>query len=136
MAATFKAKRRQALRRELRLVEPPVSAPAPSAELVNVILEYADVQQDVGCGRVILRLSQRRMKDPVIRKRLGREAPRLSSVSILWDEDAAQLVRLYDEGQPEDEPDWLMDPDLEHDTFELTAAALDYIARYGTKDPR
>ncbi len=54
MAATFKAKRSQALRRELQLVTPPSATPPPSAELINVILEYADVQQDVGGGRFIL----------------------------------------------------------------------------------
>jgi hypothetical protein len=132
MAATFKARRQQALRRSLQLVAPAVAAP-PSAELINVILEYADVQQDVGAGRLILRLSQRRMRDPVIRRRLGREAPRLAAVSILWDDEASQMIRLYDEARPSDEADWAFDPDAELDTFELTDAALTYIARYAAK---
>jgi hypothetical protein len=133
MAATFKAKRQQALRRDLQLVAPAAKAP-PSGELINVILEYADVQQDVGAGRFILRLSQRRMRDPVIRRQLGREASRLSDVSILWDEDAAQMIRLYDdEAQLDEEADWGFDPDAELDTFELTDAALAYIERHAAK---
>jgi len=135
MAATFKAKRQQALRRDLQLVTTPTSTPPPSAELINVILEYADVQQDVGGGRFILRLSLRRMRDPVIPKRLGREAPRLSDVSILWDEEAGQMIRLYDEAQAEDDRAW-PDAEAELDTFELTEAALDYIASHRTRRTR
>jgi hypothetical protein len=136
MAATFKAKRQQALRRELQLVTPPAATLPPSAELINVILEYADVQQDVGGGRFILRLSQRRMKDPVVRRRLGRETHRLSDISILWDEDAGQMIRLYDEAQPADDRAWPSDADCELDTFELTEAALDYIANHGARQAR
>ena len=115
----------------------PVLAPPrpPSGELINVILEYADVQHALGGGRVVLRLSPRRASDPVIREALGREARRLKDVSVLWDEDAGEIVRVNDEAQVLDPADW--DEDIsEEGRFELTEAALAYIAAYEKKRRR
>jgi hypothetical protein len=100
----------------------------PSGELINVILEYADIQQPLGGGHVALRLSRRRMSDAVIREQLGREARRLKDVSLVWDEDAAQVVRVCDEAQVE--PADVFDEDGEFDRFELTEAAMAYIAAF------
>ena len=108
---------------------------APSSALINAILEYADIQHPLGGGRVILRLSPRRMKDPVIKSTLGRETKRLAQVSVLWDEEEGALIRVFDDAaepealdafEPEDDPSEL-------DTFELTEAALAYIARHKSR---
>src|ERR1700712_2452994 len=47
---------------------------APSGALINAILGYADIQLDMGGGKMMLRMSEDRLTDPVIRKALGREA--------------------------------------------------------------
>ena len=109
--------------------KPFTAARPPSGELINVILEYADIQQPLGGGHVALRLSRRRMSDTVIRQQLGREARRLKDVSLVWDEDAAQIVRVCDEAQVEPADAWF-DEDGEFDRFELTEAALSYIAAF------
>lgn len=108
-------------------------APPPTSALINVILEYADVQQNIGGGRAILRLSPRRMKDPVIRGVLGRETKRLADVSLIWDEEEGAIIRVLDaaaDAQARPPQEDLVD---ELDTFELTEAALDYVARYQSR---
>jgi hypothetical protein len=112
----------------LRMVAPSAPQP-PSGALINVILEYADVEQSLGGGRVLLRLSARRMKDPTIKELLGREARRLAEVSVIWDEEEGELIRVQDDAQPLGAPS-MADETSELDTFELTEAALDYIARH------
>lgn len=102
----------------------------PSGALINVILEYADVQQPLGGGCVVLRLSRRRMTDPVIREQLGREARRLKDVSVVWDEDAGQVVRVCDDADVEPADAWVAEEASEFDRFELTDAALAYIAAF------
>ena len=101
----------------------------PSSALINVILEYADIQHQCGGDRVILRLSPRRMKDPVIKEILGREAKRLADVSLLWDEEEGSIVSVMDDAAIDDAATQA-DQDSEFDTFELTEAALEYVARH------
>ncbi len=127
--------KRSSIRRKLAArayPEPPqFAAPRPpSGELINVILEYADIQQPLGGGHVILRLSHRRISDTVIRQQLGREARRLKDVALVWDEDAGQIVRVCDDAQAEPVDNWAADEPSELDRFELTEAALSYIAAF------
>ena len=86
----------------------------------------------------MLRLSPAKRTDPVITAALGREAPRLADVAILWDEVEDEIIRVLDaaggdhlEAVPsapliteatgaEDEP-----------RFELTPSALAYLAASG-----
>lgn len=102
----------------------------PSGALINVILEYADIQQPLGGGRLILRLGARRMKDPVIREILGRETRRLADISVLWDEEEGEIVRVLDTAAPPEPAFGSEDEFCEDDAFELTEAALAYIARH------
>lgn len=99
----------------------------PSGALINVILEYADIQYEAGGGRMVLRLSQRRMKDPVIRSILGREARRLHDISIVWDDEEGEIISVQDAAAGTDAPLPVSDRMNELDTFELTEAALAYI---------
>jgi hypothetical protein len=107
--------------------------PPPSGALINVILEYADIQHDAGRARRVLRLSHKRMKDPVIRAMLGREAKRLQDISILWDEEEGEIIRVHDAATGEDTPFEAARDVMASDTFELTEAALAYIAAYPTR---
>jgi hypothetical protein len=96
----------------------------PSGALINAILSYADIEDEAGAGHVILRISARRAKDKVIREMLGREAARLADVSIIWNEEEAQIFRVLDAATPL----WAdTDPGPEPQ-FELTEEALAYIA--------
>jgi hypothetical protein len=114
----------------------PMTVPAqpqpPSGALINVILEYADIEQDLGGGRSLLRLSVRRMKDPVVRELLGREAKRLADVSVIWDEQEGEIVRVQDDAHVQ-EAALSPEEQSELDTFELTEAALAYIARHKSR---
>lgn len=101
--------------------------PPPSGDLINVILEYADIQYEAGGGRMVLRLSQRRMKDPVIKSILGRETKRLQDVSIVWDEEEGEIISVQDAAAGTDAPLASAPRSSELDTFELTEAALAYI---------
>lgn len=104
----------------------------PSGELINAVLQYADVSVDMGGGRTLLRLSPRRMEDEVIRGSLGREAGRLADVAVVWDEDEGEIFRVLDAASgdqlgpveaPRPSPSASDD-----DRFELTPAALAYLA--------
>ncbi|MDR3509451.1 MAG: hypothetical protein P4L64_16295 [Caulobacteraceae bacterium] len=108
----------------------------PSGDLINTILQYADIQEAQGGGRVLLRLSPRRIADPVISGPLGREAMRLNEVAIIWDEREDEIFRIVDEGRPGEPLVLLTPPDhdevaAEDGAFELTPAALAYIAEHG-----
>jgi len=110
----------------------------PSGDLINTILQYADIQQPLGGGRVSLSLSARRIADPVIAGPLGREAFRLAEVSVVWDEREDEIFRIIDDARggqialvefdaPGDESA------AEDGAFELTPAALAYLAKYADK---
>jgi len=104
----------------------------PSSALINVILEYADLQHAVGGGRTVLQLSARRMKDPTIKALLGRETRRLQDVSIIWDEDEGEIIHVHDAARDRRSS---IDAGLEaseRDAFELTEAALAYIEDWET----
>ena len=108
----------------------------PSGDLINAILQYADVQEPLGGGRVKLSLSPRRIADPVICGPLGREAHRLFEVSVIWDEREDEIFRIVDDARGGHLA--LVEPDLGYDesaaeegAFELTPTALAYVARHG-----
>ena len=132
MAARASAKRRNVLNlTPIETLERVVPQPSPpSSALINVILEYADIQHEASGGHVVLRLSHKRMKDPVIKSILGRETRRLQDISILWDEAEDEIVRVCDAATGADAPFEETPAQSELDTFELTEAALAYLAAF------
>jgi hypothetical protein len=117
----------------------PVATPAvaktaapPSGDLINAILQYADVMQDMGGGRTLLRLSPSKMADPVIVGLLGREAPRLAEVSILWDDEEDEIFRVLD-GARGDHLQVVAAAPMQEDAFELTDEALAYLEAHSGK---
>ncbi len=135
MAVLAYSKARAAAASTRRKAAAPVERRPPSGDLINTILQYADLQQSMGGGRVMLSLSARRIADPVISGPLGREAGRLHEVSIIWDEREDEIFRIVDEPRGAEPPRVLLAPApderaAEDGAFELTAAALDYIARH------
>jgi hypothetical protein len=100
----------------------------PSGALINAILEHADIRQELGGGRVVLRLSERRANHRAVRRGLGKRAERLHEMSLVWDEDDGQVLQVCDGAETADVGGWNEPSEL--DRFELTEAALAYVARF------
>lgn len=100
---------------------------APSGALINAVLAYADIQLDMGGGKIMLRLSPERMTDPVIRQPLGREAARLGEISVIWDEREDQIFRIIDSAHGRGHLAVVEAPPIDEPVFELTPAALAYL---------
>jgi hypothetical protein len=98
----------------------------PSGALINAILSYADISEDIGAGMTVLRVSMRRMNDAVITNMLGREAARLADVSILWNDDQSEIHCVLDAAIPTGVEDMWSEPQ-----FELTDLALSYLEEEG-----
>jgi hypothetical protein len=94
----------------------------PSGALLNAILSYADISEDIGGGLTLLRVSAKRMDDAVITQSLGREAARLADVSILWNDDESEIHAVLDAAIPSGVEDFWTEPQ-----FELTDLAMAYL---------
>lgn len=125
MASTYSSRRP----RKGRAPSTPAApiARAPSGALIDAILSYADEVRDMGGGKVLLRLSAKRMADPAIRRPLGREAPRLAEVSVIWDEREDQIFRILDSAHGRGRLAVVQAPSIDEPVFELTPAALAYL---------
>ena len=127
------AKRLTAAGRRTLMTSPRAMRHAPpSGELINAVLQYADVSVDLGGGRTLYRLSARRMADPVITGPLGREGPRLADVGVVWDEVDDEIFRVLDAAVGDAMDATPAGPSTaEEPHFELTPAALAYLAASG-----
>jgi hypothetical protein len=105
----------------------------PSGALINAILEHADIRQEIGAGRVVLRFSQRGIRKAAIRRRLGREARRLEEVSLVWDDEAGQIIEVCDAADGDGRDHWTVGEPSELDRFELTDAGLAYVTRFAAE---
>lgn len=72
----------------------------PSAAVISAVLQHADVCEDLGAGRALYRLSAKRVRNRAVRKAAGREAGRLASVAVLYDEREGQIIRVLDAAPP------------------------------------
>jgi hypothetical protein len=70
--------------------------PALPGVVVDAVLRFHDEEQDQGAGRTLLRLSQKRLRQPEVKKALGKLAGRAANVSILWNEDESQIIRVLE----------------------------------------
>ena len=102
--------------------------PPPSATLIDAVLAWADLRDEIGGGRVLLRLSPARLAEPRLRRALGAEAARLGDLAVIWDERDDSLFRVLDGAPP---PLAVVERPApsEDDRFVLTPAALEYIAQ-------
>ena len=105
----------------------------PSSGLINTVLEHADLRDDMGGGRVLLRLSPDALSLGDF-AHLGGEAAQLGDVAILWDEEEDQIVRVMDGRNAAYRPalatinPGLVAQDDEDARFALTPEAQAYIA--------
>jgi len=67
---------------------------APSGRLINELLRWADVQEDLGDGRTRLRLSKKRLKDREVRAALGADAARAADVAVVFDDREGEIVQV------------------------------------------
>ena len=135
-------------------VKPAVAQPVrrrspPSAMLISVVLEYADLRDDMGGGRVMLRLSPMRLAERDIHAMLADEVERAGDVAVIWDEREDEIFRVLDGGAPPaanavtemqaepftydapaDEADASEEDD---DEFVLTPAAMRYLAEHAAR---
>ncbi len=111
-------------RRTAKAIAPatPAQIAPPSGALLNAILSYADISEEIGGGLTVLRVSARRMNDRVITDLLGREAARLADVSILWNDDQSEIHCVLDAAIPTGVEDMWNEPQ-----FELTDLAIAYL---------
>lgn len=100
----------------------------PSAALIDLVLEWADLRDDLGGGRLLLRIGPDGLADPGLRARAGAEAARLGDIAVIWDEIDDVVFRVLDGGPP---PLALVAPanDLDEERFALTPKALEYIEK-------
>jgi hypothetical protein len=82
-----------------RSFAPVLPAPLPSV-VVDAVLRFHDEVQDQGCGRSLLRLSPRRLRDAEVAQALGPLAPRAAGVSILWNEREEEIIRVLEAAAP------------------------------------
>lgn len=75
---------------------PPPVRPPPPANLVDAVLRYHDVEVDQGGSRTLLRLSERRMREPEVASALGADADRATRVAILWNERESEIIRVLE----------------------------------------
>ena len=102
--------------------------PPPSGALIDAVLAWADLRDDLGGGRVLLRLSPARLAEPRLRRELGADAARLGDLAVIWDERDDSLFRVLD-GAPPPLAAVERPAPRDEDQFVLTPAALEYIAR-------
>jgi hypothetical protein len=100
MASQFRTRRSRSFapkisRRPLRAAAPQ-PAPLPGA-IVDAVLRFHDEVQDQGCGRSLLRLSERRLHDAEVEAALGELCARAGRVSILWNEREGEIIRVLEE---------------------------------------
>jgi hypothetical protein len=83
-----------------RLARPAAAAPASRSPLtgaiIDAVLRHADLHEDLGCGRTLMRISPKRLGDRQVREALGSELDRAKGVSIIWNEREGEILRVLD----------------------------------------
>ena len=70
--------------------------PALPGVVVDAVLRFHDQAEEQGAGRTLLRLSPKRLRQPEVKRALGKLAARAAGVSIVWDEDESQIIRVLE----------------------------------------
>ena len=70
--------------------------PALPGVVVDAVLRFHDQATDQGAGRTLLRLSEKRLRAPEVKRALGKLARRAANVAVLWDEDESEISRVLE----------------------------------------
>jgi hypothetical protein len=74
----------------------PFERPALPGQVVDAVLRFHDQAEAQGAGRTVLRLSEKRLRQPEVKKALGKLCARAAGVAIVWDEDESQVIRVLE----------------------------------------
>ena len=72
-----------------------VKSPLTGA-IIDAVLRHADLHEDLGCGRTLMRISPKRLGDIQVRSALGNQLDRALGVSIIWNEREGEILRVLD----------------------------------------
>ena len=75
-------------------------APAPSGRTLDALLQYADLVEDLGGGRLCLRLSPRRARSAEVKAAFGADARRAAELAVIYDEREAEVVEIGRDEEP------------------------------------
>ncbi len=75
-------------------------APAPSGRTIDALLQFADVTEDLGEGRLCLRLSPKRARSAEVKAAFGADAKRAADLAVIYDEREAEVVEIGRDEQP------------------------------------
>ena len=70
----------------------PFPTAVASGRLISEVLRLADVQEDLGGGRIRMRLSKARLKQPEVKAALGEDVKRAAELAVVYDEREAEVV--------------------------------------------
>jgi len=70
--------------------------PALPGSVVDAVLRFHDQAEEQGAGRTLLRLSEKRLRAPEVKKALGKLTGRAANVAVLWNEDESQIIRVLE----------------------------------------
>ena len=70
--------------------------PALPGSVVDAVLRFHDQAEEQGAGRTLLRLSEKRLRAPEVKKALGKLTHRAAGVAVLWNEDESQIIRVLE----------------------------------------
>lgn len=76
-------------------VSAPVKTPLTGA-IIDAVLRHADLHEDLGCGRTLMRISPKRLGDIQVRTALGPQLDRAKGVSIIWNDREGEILRVLD----------------------------------------
>jgi hypothetical protein len=80
---------------------------APSGRMIDAVLRFADVQEEIDGRRTRLRLSRQRLRQPEVRAALGQDARRAAKISVIFDDHEAEIVEVANDPGPEDGDRWM-----------------------------
>ena len=63
-----------------------------SHHLLSTLLDVVDIASPVGSGCRLLRVSRQQLNDRAARRRVGSDADRLGSLSVIWSDHAQTIV--------------------------------------------
>ena len=95
MASQFRRRPARYSHRPVKVARPARPA-SPPAAIVDAVLRFHDEAQDQGGGRTLLRLSERRLREPEVEAALGAETSRAARVAILWNERESEIIRVLE----------------------------------------
>ena len=78
-------------------------APAPSGRTLDALLQYADLVEDLGGGRLCLRLSPRRARSAEVKAAFGADAKRAAELAVIYDDREAEVVEIGRDEEPLEE---------------------------------